>query len=156
MKTSSNPSFWEASTRESLCVPLHLTMSRSDKLIDVVDPFPQRVDLPRAKFDQMMSGTLLREHAAKEIKFFDATERVFLHPVRFSSSFPTRLETDNRLALGFRPLWGDQDQLRFPLLLGKEPDDQGFPSGRDRGPSVRTAAVRRKSHRRSSSAPSLS
>ena len=30
----------------------------------------------------MMSGTLLREHAAKEIKFFDATERVFLHPVR--------------------------------------------------------------------------
>ncbi|CED84855.1 atp-dependent rna helicase a [Phaffia rhodozyma] len=39
-----------------------------------------KVSMPKAKFEQLQSGTLQKEHLAKEVKFFDQQERVFLHP----------------------------------------------------------------------------
>lgn len=81
-----NRSFSAACILGSQCV-FRTCLSSPVPRTDLCSTLPcQRVDLPKAKFDQMMSGTILREHAAKEIKFFDATERVFLHPVRRPST----------------------------------------------------------------------
>ncbi|KAF8312159.1 P-loop containing nucleoside triphosphate hydrolase protein [Cantharellus anzutake] len=44
-------------------------------------PRATRISMPKATFDQVASGTVQRDHVAKEIKIFDKNEgRVFLHP----------------------------------------------------------------------------
>lgn len=39
-----------------------------------------RIDTPSAKFDQSSSGTVQREAEARQVKYYDRSGRVFLHP----------------------------------------------------------------------------
>lgn len=50
------------------------------------------VSTPKAVFDQVQSGTIERDHEAKEYKVFEESERVFVHPqsVMFSALDTTR------------------------------------------------------------------
>lgn len=39
-----------------------------------------RIALPEAQFERISHGTVQKDHEAREVKFFDAAGRVFLHP----------------------------------------------------------------------------
>lgn len=39
-----------------------------------------RVKLPEARFEDSMSGAIRKQHESREVKFFDDSERVFIHP----------------------------------------------------------------------------
>lgn len=77
--------------------PASLTRRVSFPQIILGGLFPRiaKVNKPKAKFEQMQQGSLLKDHEAKEVKLFDQSERVFLHPVSpdplllllFSTSF---------------------------------------------------------------------
>lgn len=39
-----------------------------------------RVKMPEARFEESMSGAIRKQHESREVRFFDDTERVFIHP----------------------------------------------------------------------------
>ncbi|GMK54047.1 hypothetical protein CspeluHIS016_0106330 [Cutaneotrichosporon spelunceum] len=57
-------------------------------LVGGLYPRVARIALPEAQFERLSHGTLQKDHEAKEVRFFDASGRVFLHPssVMFAES----------------------------------------------------------------------
>lgn len=39
-----------------------------------------RVRMPEARFEESSSGAVRKQHESREVRFFDQTERVFVHP----------------------------------------------------------------------------
>lgn len=49
-------------------------------LVGGLYPRVARIALPEAQFERLQQGAIQKEHEAREVKFFDAQGRVFLHP----------------------------------------------------------------------------
>lgn len=73
--------------------------STNDNLIKAIIvgglyPRVARIALPNAQFERIQAGAVQKDHQAKEVKFFDQSGRVFLHP-------SSVLFTENGLKSGF-------------------------------------------------------